>query len=91
MHDKHIARALRLWKGVHPYLFPGDLSKEQDVKNWKLEVEDRISAATAFAQRRKTLYVGDRVVVVQGWRPGPGSTNTVSIIEVTDTLFDPEA
>ena len=79
VNDKQVARQVHLWRGCFPYLFPGEFTEERD---WTLDVEARIADAIGFGRRRGMIHDGDNVVVVTGWRPGAGASNTTAIIQV---------
>lgn len=63
-----------LWRGILPLYYP-----EGRLDNWAADVDARVNAAIAFGKRRGILSEGSNVIVVTGWRRGPGSTNTLRI------------
>lgn len=63
-----------LYRGILPLLYP---AQKQD--DWTEDVDARVNSAMAFGRGRGILTAGDYVVVVTGWRRGPGSTNTLRI------------
>jgi len=66
-----------LWRGILPLLYPAQ--KQED---WTEDVDARVNSAIGFGKSRGILSAGDHVVVVTGWRRGPGSTNTLRIQSV---------
>lgn len=67
-----------LWRGILPLLYPSQ--KQED---WTEDVDARVNSAIAFGKGRNILAKGDNVVVVTGWRRGPGSTNTLRLQTVS--------
>lgn len=63
-----------LWRGVLPLLYPAE--KQDD---WAQDVDARVNAAITFGRSRGILNKDDHVIVITGWRRGPGSTNTLRI------------
>lgn len=63
-----------LWRGVLPLYYTG-----QRLDDWAQDVDARVNSAIAFGQSRRILKKGDNVIVITGWRRGPGSTNTLRI------------
>ncbi|CAM4774898.1 unnamed protein product [Rotaria magnacalcarata] len=50
------------------------------MSDWLLDVDSRVSDAIKAAKDRGFCSSGDAVIVVTGWRPGLGTTNTLRII-----------
>ncbi|CAF2609192.1 unnamed protein product [Rotaria sp. Silwood2] len=50
------------------------------MSDWLLDVDIRVDEAIKFAKQRGFCSTGDAVIVVTGWRPGFGTTNTLRII-----------
>lgn len=63
-----------LWRGILPLLYT---AQKQD--DWAQDVDARVNAAVAFGKGRGILKTDDNVIVITGWRRGPGSTNTLRI------------
>lgn len=63
-----------LWRGILPLYYT---AQKQD--DWAQDVDARVNAAITFGKSRGILGKGDHVIVITGWRRGPGSTNTLRI------------
>lgn len=63
-----------LWRGIMPLLYT-----PPKLDDWSQDVDARVNAGIAFALSRGFLKQGDHVIVITGWRRGPGSTNTMRI------------
>lgn len=63
-----------LWRGILPLLYGG---QKQD--DWAQDVDARVNSAIAFGKSRGILKTNDFVIVITGWRRGPGCTNTLRI------------
>ncbi|XP_015787768.1 pyruvate kinase PKM isoform X1 [Tetranychus urticae] len=70
-------RQAHLWRGLLPIYFTGERAGD-----WPQDVDGRIQAAIDFGKARNFMRTGDSVIVVTGWRKGPGSTNTMRIVTV---------
>lgn len=66
-----------LWRGILPLLYT---AQKQD--DWAQDVDARVNAAITFGKNRGILKKDDNVIVITGWRRGPGSTNTLRIQSV---------
>lgn len=71
------ARQLHLWRGCFPCLF-----NESVVSPWSDDVDARVQFAIEIGKERKMMQAGDFVVIVTGWQPGSGFTNTMRVIQV---------
>lgn len=63
-----------LWRGVLPLLY-----SQVTLDDWSQDVDARVNASIALGLDRGILKQGDHVIVITGWRRGPGSTNTMRI------------
>lgn len=63
-----------LWRGIMPLLYSG-----AKLDDWSQDVDARVNASIALGLDRGMLKQGDHVIVITGWRRGPGSTNTMRI------------
>ena len=70
-------RQAHLWRGLLPIYFSDDRSGD-----WPQDVDGRILSAIDFGKARRFIRKNDSVIVVTGWRKGPGSTNTLRIVTV---------
>lgn len=60
------------------------LSTDPKLNEWTADVDRRIWKAVHAAMSRGFVQAGDPVVVLTGWKPGSGATNTMRIITATD-------
>jgi pyruvate kinase len=78
-HRPIVARQAHLWRGLYPYVFEGVFALDSD---WAKDVEARVADAIGFGRRKGCIKSGDKVVVITGWRPGSGASNTLAVIDV---------
>uniref|UniRef100_A0A672RST8 Pyruvate kinase n=1 Tax=Sinocyclocheilus grahami TaxID=75366 RepID=A0A672RST8_SINGR len=71
------ARQLHLYRGVIPILYT---KPANDV--WAEDVDLRVSFTLEIGKARKYFKSGDVLIIVTGWRPGSGYTNTMRIVVV---------
>jgi len=71
------ARQMRMWRGLKPVMYT---KPANDV--WAEDVDLRVSFAMEMGKHRKYFKSGDVVIVVTGWRPGSGYTNTMRVVLV---------
>jgi pyruvate kinase len=83
VHSRRVARIVHLWRGIFPYLFEGEFDDKTD---WVESVELRVAAAIGFGRKKGVISDGDNVVVVTGWRPGAGASNTTAVHQVGSSL-----
>ena len=57
---------------------------DNKMNEWTADVDRRIWKAVQLAMERNFVKSGDPIVVLTGWKPGSGSTNTMRIITATD-------
>lgn len=67
-------RQLHLWRGIMPLYYTAP-----KLNDWGQDVDVRVNAAIATGKSKGVLNKGDHVIVITGWRRGPGSTNTLRI------------
>jgi pyruvate kinase len=67
-----------LWRGILPLLY-----SSPKLDDWSQDVDARVNAGIALGLARGLLHQGDHVIVITGWRRGPGSTNTMRIQTVS--------
>lgn len=63
-----------LWRGIMPLLYSAP-----KLDDWSQDVDARVSAGISLGLSRGLLAKGDNVIIITGWRRGPGSTNTMRI------------
>ena len=57
---------------------------EPVMSEWTVDVDRRIYMGINVGINRGFINVGDPVVIVTGWKPGSGSTNTMRVINTVD-------
>jgi len=71
------ARQLHLYRGCFPCVF-----NEEVVSPWSDDVDARVQFALDIGKARQFIKTGDFVVIVTGWQPGSGYTNTMRVMKV---------
>lgn len=56
---------------------------EGPLPDWLKDVDVRVQFGLKFGKGRGFIKAGDPVVVVTGWKQGPGFTNTMRIVYVS--------
>ncbi|XP_052237432.1 pyruvate kinase PKM-like isoform X3 [Dreissena polymorpha] len=69
------ARQAHLYRGVFPIHYIDGVMNE-----WTVDVDRRIYKGIGIGMDRGFIKVGDPVVIVSGWKPGSGSTNTMRVV-----------
>ncbi|XP_064421835.1 pyruvate kinase PKM isoform X1 [Latimeria chalumnae] len=72
------ARQAHLYRGIFPVLCKDPI---HDV--WAEDVDRRVSLAMEVGKARGFFKTGNVVIVVTGWRPGSGYTNTMRVVPVS--------
>ena len=88
------ARQGHLWRGVFPiHYIANNFATEPLMSEWTVDVDRRIYMGINVGLNRGFINPGNPVVIVTGWKPGSGSTNTMRVINAQDTrqkdLLDP--
>ncbi|KRZ04871.1 Pyruvate kinase [Trichinella zimbabwensis] len=87
------ARYLRLYSGILPCVYDmknipsSSSSSSSSGVDWVTSVDQRINYAISFGKKERIIRDGDNVIVVNGWREGPGHTNTIRIFGVEPLLI----
>ncbi|KAM8763025.1 pyruvate kinase PKM isoform 3-T3 [Acanthopagrus schlegelii] len=71
------ARQAHLYRGIFPVLYT---KPAHDV--WAEDVDMRVNFAMDVGKARGFFKVGDVVIILTGWRPGSGYTNTMRVVPV---------
>ncbi|MCJ8733591.1 hypothetical protein PDJAM_G00225350 [Pangasius djambal] len=71
------ARQAHLYRGIFPVFYN---SPPHDV--WAEDVDLRVNFAMDVGKARGFFKTGDVVIVLTGWRPGSGYTNTMRVVPV---------
>lgn len=66
-----------MFRGIHPLLY--DASKEEE---WTEDTEKRILAGVDKGRREGYISKGSTLIMVSGWRSGPGNINTIRVFVV---------
>ncbi|KAK2834548.1 hypothetical protein Q7C36_015249 [Tachysurus vachellii] len=75
--NEQTARQCHLYRGIYPILYN---KPANDM--WAEDVDLRVSFALEMGKAQKFYKSGDVVIVVTGWRPGSGYTNTMRVVLV---------
>ncbi|XP_062897887.1 pyruvate kinase PKM-like [Mobula hypostoma] len=73
---ERVSRQTHLYRGIFPVLY------RQENQLWAEDVDQRVNLAIRIAKAREFVQVGDVVIVVTGWRSGPGATNIMRVVAV---------
>ncbi|KAJ8036681.1 Pyruvate kinase PKM [Holothuria leucospilota] len=76
-----VARQLHLHRGCFPCLFK---EPEKPDRVWLEDIDKRVMFAVLTGKNRKFYEEDTPLIVVTGWRSGPGSTNSMRIISSSD-------
>ncbi|XP_005393678.1 PREDICTED: pyruvate kinase PKM isoform X2 [Chinchilla lanigera] len=71
------ARQAHLYRGIFPVL-----CKDAVQQAWAEDVDLRVNLAMNVGKARGFFKTGDVVIVLTGWRPGSGFTNTMRVVPV---------
>ncbi|KAF6132125.1 hypothetical protein HJG60_015048 [Phyllostomus discolor] len=71
------ARQAHLYRGIFPVL-----CKDPVQEAWAEDVDLRVNLAMNVGKARGFFKKGDVVIVLTGWRPGSGFTNTMRVVPV---------
>ncbi|XP_016373711.1 pyruvate kinase PKM isoform X3 [Sinocyclocheilus rhinocerous] len=75
--NEQTARQAHLYRGIFPVLYN---KPSNDV--WAEDVDLRVNFAMDVGKARGFFKPGDVVIVLTGWRPGSGYTNTMRVVPV---------
>ncbi|XP_043092661.1 pyruvate kinase PKM isoform X1 [Puntigrus tetrazona] len=75
--NEQTARQAHLYRGIFPVLYN---KASNDV--WAEDVDLRVNFAMDVGKARGFFKPGDVVIVLTGWRPGSGYTNTMRVVPV---------
>ncbi|ETE68351.1 Pyruvate kinase muscle isozyme [Ophiophagus hannah] len=71
------ARQAHLYRGIFPVM-----CKEAALDAWAEDVDLRVNLGMNVGKARGFFKSGDLVIVLTGWRPGSGYTNTMRVVPV---------
>ncbi|XP_052008152.1 pyruvate kinase PKM-like isoform X3 [Xyrauchen texanus] len=75
--NEQTARQAHLYRGIFPIFYN---NASHDV--WAEDVDLRVNFAMEVGKARGFFKTGDVVIVLTGWRPGSGYTNTMRVVPV---------
>ncbi|XP_012943569.1 pyruvate kinase PKM [Aplysia californica] len=73
------ARQAHLYRGIFPIYYNAPKMNE-----WTADVDRRIWKAISVGMERGLIKPEDPVVILTGWKPGSGATNTMRIVAAQD-------
>jgi len=73
------SRQLHLYRGCVALYYQ---DKEDKKSNWQDDVDARINYAFTIGKKHGILHNGDSVIAIQGWKGGPGNSNTIRLLTV---------
>lgn len=71
------ARQCMLYRNIHPILYAEDVAPQ-----WDEDIDNRIKFVFKSAMDRGQVKSGGMAVVVTGWQPGSGNTNSMRIVKI---------
>ena len=72
-----VARQCHLFRGILPLHYT-----EPPLADWLKDVDVRVQFGLKFGKGRGFIKAGDPVIIVTGWKAGPGFTNTMRVVNV---------
>ncbi|GCB72263.1 hypothetical protein scyTo_0001900 [Scyliorhinus torazame] len=75
--EAQTARQAHLYRGIFPVIF-----RQATDAVWSDDVDHRVNFAMEVGKSRGFFKCCDLVIVLTGWRPGSGSTNTMRVLQV---------
>ncbi|KAF4017071.1 hypothetical protein G4228_008805 [Cervus hanglu yarkandensis] len=75
--NRQTARQAHLYRGIFPVV-----CKDPVQEAWAEDVDLRVNLAMNVGKARGFFKKGDVVIVLTGWRPGSGFTNTMRVVPV---------
>jgi pyruvate kinase len=76
--DHQTVRQCNVYRNIVPCFF----QDQEKAEPWAKDVQNRVDFAIASGKSKGLLNAGDFIVVVSGWRPQSGATNTMRIMTV---------
>lgn len=77
--SQHVVRCLHLHRSIYPIVHDA-----ADCEEWSDDIDFRIHHALRISLRRGYIKTGATCILVTGWMPGAGWTNTIRTITVPD-------
>ncbi|XP_050531194.1 pyruvate kinase-like [Daktulosphaira vitifoliae] len=76
--NDQVARQCHIYRGILPLYY-----SKSAKSNRSNDLDNRINHAIEFGKTLGIIKVGDQVVIVTGWKKGPGNTNGFHIFQIT--------
>merc|ERR1712168_764026 len=70
-----VARQAHLHRGLYPIHYPHPRDE-----CWEKDLDNRIQAAIRFGKELSFVKAGDSIIIIHGWKKGPGFTNTFRLV-----------
>ncbi|KII62321.1 Pyruvate kinase PKM [Thelohanellus kitauei] len=77
-----VARSLHLYRNVCPIIYT-----RKRVEPWTEDIEARVTFTVNYALKNEVFKVGSKFIIITGWKPGPGFSNTIRIGCVQSNSF----
>ncbi|KAJ1508150.1 Pyruvate kinase [Coelomomyces lativittatus] len=85
-----VARHIHLYRGCFPLVRPGSVATETtDIHAWQENVDTRLRWAFEKSVEMGLVPKQCKVIAIQGWRGGPGKTNSMRILTSESLLEVP--
>jgi len=70
-----VARLAHLHRGLFPIHYPHPRDE-----CWEKDLDNRIQTAIRFGKELSFVKAGDSIIIIHGWKKGPGFTNTFRLV-----------
>merc|ERR1739838_1074465 len=70
-----VARQAHLHRGLYPIYYPNARDE-----CWEKDLDNRIQAAIRYGKELAFVKAGDSIIIIHGWKKGPGFTNTFRLV-----------
>jgi len=70
-----VARQAHLHRGLYPIYYPNPRDE-----CWEKDLDNRIQAAIRHGKEKNFVKAGDSIIIIHGWKKGPGFTNTFRLV-----------
>jgi len=70
-----VARQAHLHRGLYPIYY----ANARD-ECWEKDLDNRIQAAIRYGKELAFVKAGDSIIIIHGWKKGPGFTNTFRLV-----------
>ncbi|KAL1919776.1 uncharacterized protein VTP21DRAFT_1707 [Calcarisporiella thermophila] len=80
------SRQVHLYRGCYPFLYTLPKPTADSKTTWQEDVDARLRWGMKRGVENGLLKPGDTVIAIQGWRGGTGTTNTMRVLQVPESL-----